>query len=87
MGMDVANNKYEYPGISEDETVNEVRKSMTKCVAIAGFDKVGVFLIDNHFPLHYDFPILMGTIISEAPTWKQEAMTLKVSGKHSTYIF
>ncbi|XP_060608675.1 interferon-inducible GTPase 1-like [Ruditapes philippinarum] len=79
MNTDVENDTHDYPGTSKSDTVNKVRQKMTQHVAKEHFENVKIYLIDNHFVLDYDFPILVETMIKEAPTWKQEAMTLTLT--------
>ncbi|XP_060567231.1 interferon-inducible GTPase 5-like [Ruditapes philippinarum] len=86
MSIDVSNDGHDNPGICKDDTVSKVRQAMAKHVKDAGFEEIRVFLIDNHFPLDYDFPDLIETMINEAPKWKQEAMTLTMTNLTKSLI-
>ncbi|XP_060605947.1 interferon-gamma-inducible GTPase 10-like [Ruditapes philippinarum] len=86
LAIDVRNDKKDNPGKSKDETVNKIQLAMSKHVANASFEGVRVFLIDNHCPLDFDFPDLNETMINEAPTWKQEAMTFTMANLTESLI-
>ncbi|XP_060578233.1 interferon-inducible GTPase 5-like [Ruditapes philippinarum] len=78
MHEDVENNKNDFGTIKSD-TVDKIRKEMTQQVANESFENVNVYLIDNRLVLDYDFPILIETMISEAPTLKQKTMALTMT--------
>ncbi|XP_060567209.1 interferon-inducible GTPase 1-like [Ruditapes philippinarum] len=63
MDLDVENDKFDNPEICKAVTVSKVRTAMATHVANAGFEFIKVFLIDNHFPQAYDFPLLIDAIL------------------------
>lgn len=79
MSIDVQNDRYDNPKNSKDDTVNGVREAMKKNVEKGGLNNVKVFLIDNHFPLDYDYPDVLDKMIDEVPQMKRDAMTLTLT--------
>lgn len=86
MNVDVENDKYDNPESCKDVTVRNVRNAIETYFENGGLTNIQVFLIDNHFPLHYDFPILVATMIDVAPKWKQEAMALTMTNLTESLI-
>jgi len=86
IATDVWNDKHESGEDHDEQSVlDEIRGSTMDHLKTLGMnDKV--FLIDNHFPIRYDFAELEHTIIDNLPKLKRHAMVLTLSAPTQSLI-